>query len=127
MANQFRIHYTLEEARALLPHVRRWLKGLRRLRDELQAHHARLGPLLAQGADLGGAPTHRWLRTLADWRELVREFDRRNLQLKDLDRGLVDFPTERDGREVFLCWEESESDIEYWHELESGYAGREPL
>jgi hypothetical protein len=47
--------------------------------------------------------------------------------LKDLERGLVDFPALRDDREVFLCWEESEDEVGFWHELETGYAGREPL
>jgi len=44
-----------------------------------------------------------------------------------LNRGLIDFPSMREGREIFLCWEKDEDDIEYWHDLESGYAGRERL
>lgn len=49
------------------------------------------------------------------------------LQIKDLDRGLVDFPSFRQNREVFLCWEEGETDIEFWHDLSAGYGGRERL
>ena len=47
--------------------------------------------------------------------------------LRDLDRGLVDFPSIRDDREVYLCWVEGEDEIGYWHDLEAGFAGREPL
>jgi hypothetical protein len=47
--------------------------------------------------------------------------------IKDFDRGLVDFPHLREGREVFLCWELDEDDIEFWHDLDTGYSGRERL
>ena len=55
------------------------------------------------------------------------QFQKREIIVKDLDRGLVDFPTLRGGQEVFLCWENGEEDIEFWHDLDSGYAGRERL
>ena len=58
---------------------------------------------------------------------LLREFESREIQLKDLERGLIDFPAIIGGREVFLCWEQDEDDIEFWHDLETGYAGRERL
>jgi len=51
----------------------------------------------------------------------------REVVLRDLDRGLVDFPTIRDGREVYLCWIEGEPDIGFWHELDAGHAGRQEL
>ncbi len=47
--------------------------------------------------------------------------------LRDLDRGLVDFPSVREDREVYLCWEEGEEEIGYWHDEDSGYGGRQPL
>ena len=48
--------------------------------------------------------------------------------MRDLDRGLVDFPALRDGREVYLCWVESEEEgVAFWHDLDAGYGGREPL
>jgi hypothetical protein len=59
--------------------------------------------------------------------ELLAEFESRQIQIKDVERGLVDFPAIIGGREVFLCWERGEDDIEFWHEIDSGYAGREHL
>ncbi len=52
------------------------------------------------------------------------EFHRRQIQVKDLRRGLNKFPSYRDGREIFLCWERDEDDIEFWHDLETGFSGR---
>jgi hypothetical protein len=68
-----------------------------------------------------------WARTMADFREAIGEFQRREILVKDIDRGLLDFPAIIGGKEVFLCWEKDEQDIEFWHDLDTGYAGREPL
>jgi hypothetical protein len=127
MAWQFQTHYTREEARALLPQVRQWLDQLGRAKEGLAQADERLTPRLAKGHDLGGEPVSRWLKTLLTFQRLLDEFAQRDIQIKDLDRGLVDFPAFVDGREVFLCWEHGEDDIEYWHDLETGFAGRERL
>ena len=57
----------------------------------------------------------------------IRRLQDVGVQIKDFERGLVDFPHIRDGREVFLCWELSEDDIEFWHDIDAGYARRERL
>ena len=54
-------------------------------------------------------------------------FERRGDRPRDLDRGLIDFPALRDGREVYLCWIDGEDDIGFWHDLDAGFAGRQPL
>jgi hypothetical protein len=61
-------------------------------------------------------------------RSALVELQEMEIVLRDLERGLVDFPTLRDGREVYLCWVEREEDaIGYWHDLDAGFAGRQPL
>jgi hypothetical protein len=127
MAFQFHKHYTREEARALLPEVRLWLKRIAQLHVELEQIEGRLNGLMAPGCDLGGDLVNRWVRTLAGLAEALMEFQRREIQVKDVARGLVDFPAVIGGKEVFLCWEQDEEDIEFWHELDAGYAGRERL
>ncbi|MCX8090434.1 MAG: DUF2203 domain-containing protein [Verrucomicrobiae bacterium] len=127
MGYRFNKHYTVEEARALLPQVRTWLERLQQLREEVERAERKLASLTGAGQDVGGELVHRWVRGLVAAHETFREFRQREIQIKDLDRGLVDFPSLRDGREVFLCWEQGEPDIEFWHDLDAGYAGREPL
>lgn len=124
---QFKHHYTLAEARALLPQVREWLNQLNQLHARSQEHDDRVSNMIAEGNDVGGDRVNRYIETLASLREILQEFQSREIQLKDIARGLIDFPALRDGREIFLCWEMDEDDIEHWHDLESGYAGREKL
>lgn len=127
MPNQFRKHYTLEEARALLPQIRQWLGKIHELRRQLKPLDARIEQLLAGGADIGGESVQAQVRLLAQLQKVVREFYQREIQIKDVDRGLIDFPAFKEGREVFLCWELEDDDIEFWHELDAGFAGRERL
>ena len=127
MAHQFRKHYTVNEARALLPQIRVWLAELGKLRKRLLQFDQRLGELVAAGNDVGGGTVNNWVKALCRIKTLLMEFHKRAIQLKDLDRGLIDFPALVAGKEAYLCWEQDEDDIEFWHDLESGYAGRERL
>ena len=127
MSHQFKKHYTRAEVRALLPLVRLWLKRIVQLCSELQKAEARVAKLMGSGLDVGGPSVNSWLRTQADLKQVTLEFQRREIQVKDLQRGLLDFPAIVDGKEVFLCWEEGEDDVEFWHELDTGYAGRKKL
>ena len=127
MERRFTRHYGRDEADALLPQVRLWLERLRGLATLLEHTQKGILPAVEKGRDIGGDHVNRSLRLLAETREVFNEFQLRQIQIKDLDRGLVDFPAILDGREVFLCWEESESNVEYWHDLDSGYAGRSPI
>lgn len=127
MALRFSRHYTLTEARALLPQVRGWLSALQEGTAEFKKLDHRLAQLSQAGHDLGGPSVNDWLRLLIHCVELLMEFEHRQILVKDLKRGLVDFPSLRGGREVFLCWEADEEDIQFWHELDGGYGGREAV
>ena len=104
MAYQFNKHYTREDARALLPHVRLWLKRLVHLRKQTQKSEKQVEELMQPGCDAGGPVVNELLRLLADLREVLLEFHQREIQIKDLERGLLDFPCIMEGKEVFLCW-----------------------
>jgi hypothetical protein len=127
MAYQYKKHYTRDEARELLVPIRGWIKQLQRLDRELTGFDNRIAQLLKTGADAGGELVNNWVRTLTAIKKVHQEFVRRQIILKDLDRGLIDFPSLRGEREIFLCWEQDEEDIEFWHELDAGYAGRERI
>jgi len=127
MPFHFSKHYTIEEARALLPQIRQWLQKLEQIHTRLNQIDKRLASRLVAGEDLGGESVNTLARTLADFKEIAKNFRSREIQIKDLERGLIDIPALRDGKEILLCWEKDEDDIEYWHDLESGFAGRERL
>jgi hypothetical protein len=127
MKHQFEKHYTREEATALLPQIRVWLEQLNRLREDLHRCEKRLSGLTEQGKDTGGETVNNWIRALAEMQATLAEFQRREIFIKDLERGLLDFPALIGGKEVFLCWEADEETVEFWHDLETGYGGRERL
>ncbi len=127
MEQHFTKHYTIDEARALLPQIRRWLQQLDELRGQLQKAEPRVQGLMERVDDAGGDLINRWVRAMAAFRTVMAEFESREIQLKDIELSLLDFPAIIGGREVFLCWEKDEEDIEHWHDLDAGYAGREKL
>jgi hypothetical protein len=127
MEYRYTKHYTREEASALLPQIRVWLTELNRLRGDLEKYDKRLSGMMNPGQDTGGDLVNTWIRTLASMQEILAEFQRREIQIKDLERGLIDFPAIVGNKEVFLCWEQDEDDVKFWHDLDAGYGGREQL
>ena len=120
-------HYTLEEASALLPWVGEQLERLRSARDRLGDLDARAA-LAATGQANGGGDAGKVVSYgFLELRELMLELGERDIVLRDLERGLIDFPSIRDGEEVYLCWLEGEDEIGFWHEPEAGFAGRRRL
>jgi hypothetical protein len=120
-------HYTLEEASALLPWVGEHLDRLRSARDRLGDIDARAA-LAATGQTNGGGHAGKVVSEgFLELRELMLELREREIVLRDLDRGLIDFPSLRGDDEIYLCWEEGEAEIGFWHAPEAGFAGRRPL
>ena len=122
--------FSVEEANALLPTVRRILEAVRRAHRRLlvyqeAAKHA------AEGAEQGGGGMPdgpKYVSLLIELTTRTSELETLGVQLKDYARGLIDFPSLRDGRVVLLCWQLGEGEqIEWWHDVEAGFAGRQPL
>ena len=122
-----RRHYTLDEARAQLHWVSDRLAAMRAARERLTDADARAALAGGSGGNGGGALGKRIGEAFLDLQAGAEEMAERDIVLRDLDRGLVDFPTLRDGREVYLCWVDGEPDIAFWHHLDAGYAGRQQL
>jgi hypothetical protein len=122
--------FTLEEANALLPAVREILRRIQSSRRRLSVYR-RQAKLAAEGAEQGGGGMEGgWLyaKILTKLTDEIAELDVIGVQLKDFDRGLVDFPSLREGRVVLLCWQLGEGDqLEWWHDMDAGFAGRTPL
>src|SRR4051794_18651520 len=120
-------HYSLEQANAALPWVTERIERLREAREGLNDEEAR-SVLAETGPQNGGGSAGRVVSdAFLAMQTALRELQEMEVVLRDLDRGLVDFPAMRDGREVYLCWEEGEDSIGFWHDVESGYGGRQPL
>jgi len=120
-------HYTVEEANASLGWVRERLQRLRAARRRLTDEEARSALSEAAPQNGGGAPGRVVSEGFLVLREALLELQEAEVVLRDLDRGLVDFPAVREGDEVYLCWLESEDQVAWWHHPEAGYAGRQPL
>jgi hypothetical protein len=120
-------HYTLEQANAALPWVRERIERLREAQSQLTEKEARDALSHAAPGNGGGEPGQVVSEGFLALRSGLAELEAMEIVLRDLERGLVDFPAIRDGREVYLCWVEDEDEIAFWHELEAGYAGRQAL
>jgi hypothetical protein len=120
-------HYSLEEANASLPGVGELLVRLRAAREQLSDSEARKALAEAGPTNGGGEPGRIVSEAFLALRDGLVELRDREVVLRDLERGLVDFPALRDGREIYLCWEEGEEEIAFWHEPDTGFAGRQPI
>jgi len=122
--------FTVEEANALLPTVRQVLRRIQRSRGRL-GNFRDGAKLAAEGAELGGGGMSAgvaYATILTDFTAEMAELEGMGIQLKDFDRGLIDFPSLRDGRVVLLCWQLGEGDeLEWWHDMDAGFNGRTPL
>jgi hypothetical protein len=128
-------YFTAEEANAALATVRPLAEELVDHRRALREAQERRAELTRPIAGNGGLLDARRVATLAARvnREAeavaraVARIQELGVLVKDLDRGLVDFPALRGDEEVLLCWEVGEDEVAYWHGLEEGFAGRRPL
>ncbi len=123
--------YTVDRANRTLPLVRRIVEDIVREHERWQNAIARLDLLMATNADtvdLRVVSLEREVQTIArDIDSFQGELEALDIQLKDRRLGLVDFPTELDGRRVLLCWRLGEPAVQYWHDEDTGYSARQPL
>jgi len=120
-------HYTLEEASELLPRVVGLVERMRAARSRLGDREAREALSEAGPTNGGGSPGRTVSEGFLELRDSMIELNELEVVLRDLDRGLLDFPSLRDGHEVYLCWQEGEDAIGFWHEPDAGFGGRRPL
>jgi hypothetical protein len=127
--------FTPEEANAALAEVRPLVERMVAARSVLLDAQRRQAELVARVASNGGgltppdvaAAAAEVQQTTAQLVAVLEELERLGVQVKDLDRGLVDFPCAHRGRVVLLCWELGEDEVAFWHGADEGYAGRKPL
>lgn len=124
--------FRLDEANAFVPRLESLMARLQRgalhLQDEMASLASETGVAVGDVSAedlLRHRPTARALIEELD--DIVREIEESGAHLKDVELGLVDFPTEREGEIVYLCWQSGEPEVAFWHRTEEGFAGRQPL
>ncbi len=122
--------FTIQEANALLPSVREVVGKIQRVHRNL-AKYRNEAEKATEGAERGGggiADGLLYAQLLTKLTLLTTGLEGLGVQIKDFERGLIDFPSLRDGRVVLLCWQMGEGDeLEWWHDVDAGFAGRTPL
>jgi hypothetical protein len=124
--------YTLDEANALLDVIRPLLEELAECKRGLDAAHGsllRISPKQREnGHRLEALGLEHQMEQLVDrLAHGIRELELMGIEIKDLDAGLIDFPSLHHGRVIYLCWRLGEEKIGYWHEISTGFAGRRPI
>ena len=125
--------FTLDEARGLLPAVNQLLREIQAAKAELDAKGRDMARMLGAAGGNGSiegelARARDAVEYAADdLQDRISELGDLGVEIKGIDEGLCDFPSLRDGRVVYLCFRLGEDDIEYWHELDTGFAGRQAL
>ncbi|HYU57682.1 MAG TPA: DUF2203 domain-containing protein [Actinomycetota bacterium] len=117
--------FTVEEANAELEELRTALARIREARQVILRSGERIRS--AAPSDGGGEDAGPYLDALTTLRREMERITERGIVVRDAESGLVDFPAEREGRAVFLCWRLGEEAVAWWHPPETGFPGRRPL
>ena len=121
-------YFSLSEANQALNIIRPLMDDVQAIRQKILANQPEAWPAIEKSAGNGG---NKALSRMVDDFEkldgLIHQILDTGVQIKDINIGLLDFSAMRDGREVYLCWQYGEDDIAFWHEIDAGYAGRQPI
>ena len=121
-------YFTLKEANEALKVIRPLMEEVQMIRQKILANQPEAWPAIEKSAGNGG---NRALSNMVQDFEkldaLIHQIQDAGAEIKDINTGLLDFSALKDGREVYLCWQYGEEDIAFWHEVEAGFAGRQPI
>jgi hypothetical protein len=115
--------FSLDEAQSLLPILESLLRRAIDAKASAGQVEAEL-QLLSQNIFLAGGML---VDVVQQAQDAIQEIDSIGVQVKDLDKGLLDFPCQLGEQIVLLCWQLGEAKIDYWHTVEAGFQGRQPL
>ncbi|MEO2043844.1 MAG: DUF2203 domain-containing protein [Nitrospinaceae bacterium] len=123
-----KIFFTLDEANSLIPKLLDWVPAIQNLsvsmrRDFPDISNAHEKAKWNGGSNEGAA----YLSVVMQYNDIIQQIESAGCEVKGINEGLVDFPSIRDGREVYLCWRMPEQEIRFWHDTHSGFAGRQPI
>lgn len=120
--------YTVREARAALPRVAALMELVQDARGEIMELRPKVWPFLRRRIGNGGnAHITDLTEQFARLDGAVRQIMAMGILVKDVDKGILDFLAMRNGRRVYLCWQHGEETISYWHDIDAGFEGRQPV
>ena len=121
-------YFTRQEANELLPVLKPQIQAMFHARDELLTLQPELQETLEKAINNGNSHvTKAALQAMGRLKDSVAQIHSLGVEVKDVNRGLIDFPSLREGELVYLCWVFGEEEVCFWHTLEAGFAGRQPL
>lgn len=122
------IYFSLSEANEVLKIIRPLIDQVQVIRRKVLANQPEAWPAIENSAGNGGNKAlSKLVKDFERFDALIHQIQDTGVQIKDINTGLLDFSALRDGREVYLCWQYGEADIAFWHEIDEGYAGRQPI
>jgi hypothetical protein len=126
--SEARRYFTLEQARAALDVIRPLLTEIMEIRQSILSREPEVWPVVAKAAGNGGSKVASQVaQEFGRLDQAVRAILATGALLKDVNTGLVDFPALHEDREIYLCWRYGEETIRFWHEMDAGFSGRQPL
>ena len=123
MNTRFTKHFTREEAGRLIPRLAPRMIELQRLQKRLAELEVRLGPLSNGQLDVGGLSVNEPLKIIAQMKAVEHEFLSLGVVIREIERGMADFPTIVGGKEAMLCWQLGEDQVDRWHEMDDDHSG----
>jgi len=121
-------YFTLQEASETLETIRPMMEAVVQISQKVIARQPEIWPVIERSAGNGGNLTlGKLVWEFEKLDSLIHRVQATGALVKDMASGLLDFPAMREGHEVYLCWKVGEQKIEYWHEVEAGFAGRQPI
>ncbi|MCC6300438.1 MAG: DUF2203 domain-containing protein [Anaerolineales bacterium] len=121
-------YFTLAEANEALKIIRPLMEEVMQIRERILDHQPEIWSAVEKSAGNGGNATlSKMVVEFEKLDALLHQIQDTGAQIKDINIGLLDFSALKEGREVYLCWQHGEYDIAYWHEVDAGYAGRQPI
>jgi hypothetical protein len=121
-------YFTLQQANEALNLIRPWMEEVQAIRRKILANQPEAWPAIEKSAGNGGNKAlSKMVQDFEKLDALVHKIQDAGAQIKDINTGLLDFSALRDGHEVYLCWQYGEGEIAFWHEVDDGYAGRQPI
>ena len=124
----FKKIFTLQEANSFVPKLLEWIPHIQKLSNSLHNDFHDIKNAREKAKWSGGSEQGvEYLNTILKYNNLLRQLEEVGCEIKGIREGLIDFPSIREGKEIYLCWRMPEKEILFWHELHTGFAGRKPI